>query len=252
MLFELRSIAQNALLGITPLRRALYKHFAGSTGMNGSEDAVRVRFAFYTSELDVRGKDILELGPGHTPDVLGLAKTAGAGRCVGLDTETHATKRIAGVELLTYGGADMPFAGNTFDVVWCSDVMEHVRNPRKTTAEVARVLRPGGIFLATIDLRDHYFLHDEKRWLECLRYPQGLWFAMTSNRSSFVNRLRASEWRALFRDLAFEQVRFDQKRSDVLRTLYANGNIAVFGRDLGADDAEVFRLEVVMRKPALS
>lgn len=39
---------------------------------------------------------------------------------------------------------DIDFEDNTFDVVICSHVLEHVRDDRKAMAEILRVLRPGG------------------------------------------------------------------------------------------------------------
>jgi 2-polyprenyl-6-hydroxyphenyl methylase/3-demethylubiquinone-9 3-methyltransferase len=44
-------------------------------------------------------------------------------------------------------GESLPFADRTFDVVFCCDVLEHVRDLPKVISEVARVLNPGGAFL---------------------------------------------------------------------------------------------------------
>lgn len=39
---------------------------------------------------------------------------------------------------------DIPFEENTFDVVFCNHVMEHVENDLKSMSEIYRVLKPGG------------------------------------------------------------------------------------------------------------
>ena len=39
---------------------------------------------------------------------------------------------------------EMPFDDNSFDVVFCNHVMEHVREDRLAMSEILRVLRPGG------------------------------------------------------------------------------------------------------------
>jgi SAM-dependent methyltransferase len=39
---------------------------------------------------------------------------------------------------------EIPYADNTFDVIFCSHVLEHVPNDRKAMSELARVLKPGG------------------------------------------------------------------------------------------------------------
>lgn len=40
----------------------------------------------------------------------------------------------------------MPYADNTFDVVVCVDVLEHVDNVPQVISEVSRILKPNGVF----------------------------------------------------------------------------------------------------------
>jgi 2-polyprenyl-3-methyl-5-hydroxy-6-metoxy-1,4-benzoquinol methylase len=44
---------------------------------------------------------------------------------------------------------DLPFLDNSFGVVLCSEVLEHVRNQEQSLSEIARVLQPGGLLLIT-------------------------------------------------------------------------------------------------------
>ena len=44
----------------------------------------------------------------------------------------------------------LPFAAERFDRVICSEVLEHVPDPRGAVAELARVLRPGGLMAASV------------------------------------------------------------------------------------------------------
>lgn len=39
---------------------------------------------------------------------------------------------------------DIPFEENTFDVIFCNHVLEHVRDDIKALSEMQRVLKPGG------------------------------------------------------------------------------------------------------------
>lgn len=50
----------------------------------------------------------------------------------------------------------LPFAGASFDAVLASHVMEHLTEPERALAEVARVLRPGGRLLLLTPNRFHY------------------------------------------------------------------------------------------------
>lgn len=44
---------------------------------------------------------------------------------------------------------NLPFEDNTFDVVLCTEVLEHLHTPEKAAAEMIRVLKPGGKLVLT-------------------------------------------------------------------------------------------------------
>jgi 2-polyprenyl-6-hydroxyphenyl methylase/3-demethylubiquinone-9 3-methyltransferase len=44
-------------------------------------------------------------------------------------------------------GEALPFADDSFSVIVCLDVLEHVGDLKKTIGEIARVLAPGGVFV---------------------------------------------------------------------------------------------------------
>lgn len=44
----------------------------------------------------------------------------------------------------------LPFAAETFDVIWCSEVLEHLFDPGFAVREMHRVLAPGGRLLVTV------------------------------------------------------------------------------------------------------
>jgi SAM-dependent methyltransferase len=66
-------------------------------------------------------------------------------------------ERSAEVEMRTRGDADfhtfdgerLPFGDAEFDLVWCKQVLEHAENPRALLADVARVLRSGGVLIGS-------------------------------------------------------------------------------------------------------
>jgi ubiquinone/menaquinone biosynthesis C-methylase UbiE len=50
----------------------------------------------------------------------------------------------ADADFVTFDGEWLPFPDASFDLVYCKQVLEHVRRPRPLLAEVARVLCPDG------------------------------------------------------------------------------------------------------------
>jgi SAM-dependent methyltransferase len=79
-------------------------------------------------------------------------------------------------DLLADGHA-IPFRDGTFDVVLSYAVLEHLYHPFVAVQEVARVLRPGGVFVGTVSqgepFHDSYFHHTAWGLLTVLR-PAGM------------------------------------------------------------------------------
>ncbi len=101
---------------------------------------------------EVKGLDVLELGCGAAQWSIALAR-AGA-RPVGLDVSEnqldHARRLMAaaGVEFpLVHASAEsVPLPDESFDIVFCDYGAMTFADPYATVPEVARVLRPGGLF----------------------------------------------------------------------------------------------------------
>ena len=88
--------------------------------------------------------DIEAVGADLSPDALGFSRGRGHTRLVGAD--------------LTL----LPFRTASFDAVTALDVLEHVPDDARALAEICRVLRPGGILVASVPA--YQFLwgpHDE-------------------------------------------------------------------------------------------
>jgi len=117
---------------------------------------VRVGFAEKTLVGDLRidphGKRALEVGcgggilceeiarmgfetTGLDPSEVSLRAAVRHARATGLDV-----RYLKGI------GESLPFADRAFDVVFCCDVLEHVRDLPAVISEVSRVLKPGGAF----------------------------------------------------------------------------------------------------------
>lgn len=98
---------------------------------------------------------ILEIGPERPAVARFVTATLGIDRndYVGVESSplSRASLLEAGfrVELADVSEADLPFENSSFDVVLASEVIEHLSNPERMLRSSLRVLKPGGIFIAT-------------------------------------------------------------------------------------------------------
>lgn len=65
-------------------------------------------------------------------------------RVASVDVEPLCERAIA-----ADANAPLPFRSGQFDLVWCSEVIEHLRDPVQFRTEVERVLAPGGRLILT-------------------------------------------------------------------------------------------------------
>jgi 2-polyprenyl-6-hydroxyphenyl methylase/3-demethylubiquinone-9 3-methyltransferase len=89
--------------------------------------------------------------------------------------ETGAVRYLLGDAL------HLPFANESFDVVCAMDFLEHVEDPAAVVAEVARVLKPGGVFFF------HTFNRNPLAWLVIIKGVE--WFVKNTPRHMHVLRL---------------------------------------------------------------
>lgn len=94
---------------------------------------------------------VLDVGCGLT-SVLRLLP----GERVGLDPLADEYTRLLpyppGVKLVRGSGEQLPFEASSFDLVCCSNALDHMRSPQQVVAELARVLRPGGWLWLTVEI----------------------------------------------------------------------------------------------------
>jgi SAM-dependent methyltransferase len=93
----------------------------------------------------------------------------------------------------------LPLRDGSFDVVLSGGLLEHFREPAGIVREMARVLRPGGLFYADIVPRKVSLY----RWAERARMAQDEHLA----EGIYESDLRKSEWRDIVRDAGLRDVR---------------------------------------------
>ena len=102
---------------------------------------------------------MLDLGCGAGDSVaLFRARDSGV-QWVGLDVpgSPEARERIRrDARFETFDGTSIPFADGSFELVYCKQVLEHVRRPEPLLAEVRRVLAPGGWFAGSTSQLEPY------------------------------------------------------------------------------------------------
>jgi len=122
------------------------------TGMNPA------RFGYFhealTSQLGRQPRNLSVLDVGCGGGILSEEFAKIGCRVTGLDPSTpsletarkHAVMQGLTIDYRQGSGEDMPFEAGQFDVVVCCDVLEHVNDLEKTLCEVARVIKPDGMY----------------------------------------------------------------------------------------------------------
>lgn len=116
-------------------------------------------------DADLTGASVLDIGSGAGGAAMTLIRQHGAGYVTGMDVEdtviTHARALIAKEGLMGQIGfvkaapGPLPFGPQSFDVVFSKDSLVHIPDKGPLMAEVFRVLKPGGRFIASDWLIGH-------------------------------------------------------------------------------------------------
>ncbi len=117
------------------------------------------------ADADLTGLSILDIGCGAGGIDLALVRNHGAGYVTGLDVEDTVLARareliaralLTGrIGLVKVAPGPLPFPPGTFDVVFSKDSLVHISDKQALMAEVFRVLRAGGRFIASDWLIGH-------------------------------------------------------------------------------------------------
>lgn len=97
--------------------------------------------------------DVLDLGCGIGRSYEKVRQRFATFTWTGVDIEdSPEVRRRTGRDynFVTFDGVHLPFEDERFDLVLCQQVFEHVRYPEPLLKEVARVLRPGGVFVGSV------------------------------------------------------------------------------------------------------
>jgi len=105
-----------------------------------------------------RGMVVLDLGAGTGRKFQYALKSRVEpdGEVIGADFDARVRDNPLVHRGVVLQGHELPFAENTFDVVFTRYVLEHVTDPAEFLGQVWRVLKPGGSFLFLTPNKWHY------------------------------------------------------------------------------------------------
>jgi 2-polyprenyl-6-hydroxyphenyl methylase/3-demethylubiquinone-9 3-methyltransferase len=108
------------------------------------------RLSWFDEALDWQGKEILDLG--CAGGFMAEAIAQRGAKVTGIDpaqkaieiARSHAESEHLSIKYDVGVGENLPYGDQTFDIVVCVDVLEHVSDLNQVINEIARVLKPGG------------------------------------------------------------------------------------------------------------
>ena len=194
---------------------AFFKKISGISAQKATNDLIDIRRAreqidiikFYLSNESLERKKMLEIGSGYgilqvvarkeySIDAWGIEPSSD-----GFDDAFIISQKILRDNDLTINtivnahGENLPFPDNSFDIVYSTNVLEHVKNPQKVIQEAIRVCKRGGIIQIVAPnygsfFDGHYacfYIPYQPKWL------WKFWLKYFLNRDpSYVNTLRTN------------------------------------------------------------
>ncbi|EXJ91131.1 hypothetical protein A1O1_04240 [Capronia coronata CBS 617.96] len=139
-----------------PKEQAVYSHGHGAATQDHARRTAADSAAFLLPHIKPSAT-ILDVGCGPGTITADLAALVPQGKVIGGDAATEILSQAAdfassrGLTNITFekiDANDLPYPDNTFDIVYCHQVLQHVKDPVGILREMRRVAAPGGIVAA--------------------------------------------------------------------------------------------------------
>lgn len=220
---------------ITKLEVAFGKGFLSP---GGQEEVAKI-----VEGIDLKGKEVLDIGVGIGGPACLLVEDHGAFRVTGIDVEERVLQRAAAT-VASHGLQDrivlkrvtpgpLPFDDKSFDVVFSKDSIIHIPDKQALFKEIYRVLRSGGwLVMSDWYCSEEPFTEEMAKWVEATE----LSFAMTPirNDGSLLGELGFVDHATLDRNPWFAE--FSRKLAERLGGPDYDKMVVTLGQEV-ADDA---------------
>jgi len=137
----------------------------------------------------------------------------------------------------------MPFSPDHFDYIYSNASFEHFEQPEKVIRELFRVLKPGGLTVHTIDLRDH---NDFDQPREFLKVPVNQ-YRFTSPYGT--NRWRSVDFKTAFESAGFSLHKFEINEQKEISDAEYETLDAYFKQTYSRSELEILGIDVAAVKP---
>ncbi len=164
-----------------------------------------VRYAYYKNIRNyipyLKGR-LLDFGCGRKP----FEKLFSVDEYIGIDIETTGHDHKNSKVDMYYDGKHLPFENETFDSLFCSEVLEHVFNPDEVLPELNRVMKKGAKILITTPFcwNEHETPYDYARYssfgIKHLLEKHGFKIIVTKKSGNFA-RVNFQLWALYFFEL---------------------------------------------------
>jgi ubiquinone/menaquinone biosynthesis C-methylase UbiE len=142
----------------TPRAKGYYESYwsTGKEAYSGSVQGYAQNFRRWMADelRDLEpGSPLLEVGCGDATFTADLARFSPSVTAVDISAGQieENSRRFPKIKFIQHDVAErLPFADASFQVAWCSEVLEHLFDPQFALREMHRVLRPGGRLLVTV------------------------------------------------------------------------------------------------------
>lgn len=143
-------------------------------------------------------KNILDVGCASGWMLSKISEKYPKAQCTGIDVYKKAIeygqKLYKNLRLISVDAHKLPFKDKFFDLVICTELLEHVENPQKVLSEIKRILVPNGIAIIEMDSGNFLF---QMVWHLWTNVRNGVW------RDSHIHTFNTKILESMIQDSGF-------------------------------------------------